>query len=62
MKEAKTGSELLAEFFMELLNLPGVDPETAQSIIKLNQDNKLKRAQISAELEANRKKTADDQI
>ena len=46
----KSGQELLAEFFADVLGINGVDPSTAQVVRRLHEDGKLTSTNIANEL------------
>ncbi len=37
----KSGTEVIEEFFAEILNIPGVDPKTAEALVSLYNKDKL---------------------
>lgn len=47
----KSGTEVIEEFFSEILNIPGIDPKTAEALVTLYSQDKLSEKNLQNALD-----------
>lgn len=61
VKSAKSGKEVLEDFFSKITEVPGIDEDTVKSILDLYKADKLSAKNLSNSLAAIREKGNNDE-